>query len=313
LAIKAANIDVEVQKLFSALEAEDLNLTLFQQALAQCEKDLEDQRSSWVQTGDEAIQLWIARRIKPAMQTYKRDPFHLIGPGYSLATLLGSMHRKTSVEADQELEPSRLQPPEAATTSFRKRLQWVDEHLGHSVMRQGLSSPFVEKTKRTINVERRFESMGENFLSAVTLHIVEPLLPAFRLFKLFQWISYLMLLAVLLIAVGGENAWLNVLEAFGISSVLQLLISIINTLFSGKGLAALGSYVLLNLFLAFRFYRRYGILLDTSSQKTLDALRKTLSKAWGDCLDGILHDIGKLRDETREKMAAITEIKDSKQ
>jgi len=311
LAIKAANIEVEVQRLFSALEAEGLNLTLFQQALARCEKDLEDQRSSWVQTGEEAIQLWISRRIKPAMQAYKRDPFHLVGPGYSLAILLGSTHRKTSVETHRELEPSRLQPPEETTTSFRKRLEWVDEHLGHSVMRQGLSSPFVEKTKRTINAERRFESLGENFLSAVTLHIVEPPLPAFRLFKLFQWISYLILLAVLLIAVGGEKAWLNVLEAFGVSSVLQLLISIINTLFSGKGLAALGSYVLLNLFLAFRFYRRYGTLLDKSSQKALDALRKTLSKAWGDCLDGILHDMGKLGEETRERKRAINEIKNS--
>jgi len=313
VAIKSANLDVEVQSLFSALETERLNLTLFQQALARCEKDLEDQRKSWVQAGDEAIQLWLARRIKPAMQSYKRDPSHLVGPGYSLAILLGAIQRNVSVETDGLLEPSRLQPPEEATTCFRKRVEWVDVHLGRSILHQGLPSSFVEKTKRTINVERRFESLGESFLNAVRLHIVDPPLPAFRLFKTFQWISYLMLLGVLLIAVGGEKAWLNVLDTFGISSVRQLLISIINTLFSGKGLAALGSYVLLNLFLAFRFYRRYGILLNKSSQKALDALRKALSKAWGDCLDGILHDLGRLGEETREKMATIADIKDSKQ
>jgi hypothetical protein len=145
----------------------------------------------------------------------------------------------------------------------------------------------------------------------VTLYIVEPPLPAFRLFKTLQWVSYLVLFAVLLIAVGGEKAWLDVLKAFGVASTLALLISIINTLFSSKGLAALGSYVLLNFFLAFRFYRRYGTLLQKFSQKTLDALRKALSKAWGDCLDGILHDMGRLKQETREKMAAIKDIKDS--
>ena len=313
MAIKSANLDVEVQRLFSALEAEGLNLAQFQRVLAQSEKGLEDQRKSWVQTGDEAIQLWLARRIKPAMQSYKRDPSHLVGPGYSLATLLGAIQRNVSVETDRLLETSRLQPPEEVTASFRKRVEWVDEHLGHSVLHQGLPSSFVEKTKRTINVERRFESLGESFLNAVTLHIVEPPLPAFRLFKTFQWVSYLMLLAVLLIAVGGEKAWMNVLDAFGISSVLQLLISMINTLFSGKGLAALGSYVLLNLFLALRFYRRYGTLLNKSSQKALDALRRALSKAWGDCLDGVLHDLGRLKEETREKMTTINEIKDSKQ
>ena len=67
MAIKAANLDVEVQRLFSALETEGLNLTLFQQVLAQGEKDLEDQRRSWLQAGEEAIQLWLAKRIKPAM------------------------------------------------------------------------------------------------------------------------------------------------------------------------------------------------------------------------------------------------------
>jgi hypothetical protein len=313
MAIKSANLDVEVQRLFSALEAEGLNLAQFQRVLVQSEKDLEDQRKSWVQTGDEAIQLWLAKRIKPAIQSYKRDPSHLVGPGYSLATLLGAIQRNVSVETDRLLETSRLQPPEEVTACFRKRVEWVDEHLGHSVLYQGLPSSFVEKTKRTINVERRFESLGESFLNAVTLHIVEPPLPAFRLFKTFQWVSYLMLLAVLLIAVGGEKAWMNVLDAFGISSVLQLLISMINTLFSGKGLAALGSYVLLNLFLALRFYRRYGTLLNKSSQKALDALRRALSKAWGDCLDGVLHDLGRLKEETREKMTTINEIKDSKQ
>ena len=175
--------------------------------------------TSWVQAGEEAIQLWLARRIKPVMQSYKRDPSHLIGPGYSLAILLGSMQRNTSVETDGLLNLSKVQPPEDATACFRKRLEWVDEHLSHSVLRRGLPFSFVERTKKTINGERRFESLGENFLNAVTLHIVEPPLPAFRLFKTFQWVSYLMLLGVLLIAVGGEKAWLNVLKEFGVSSV----------------------------------------------------------------------------------------------
>lgn len=312
-AIKAANLDVEVQRLYSSLEAEVLNLAQFQQVLAQSQKDLEDQRESWVQAGEEAIQLWLARRIKPVMQSYKRDPSHLVGPGHSLAILLRALQRDTPMETDRLLDPSKLQPSEDATAGFRKRLEWVDEHLSHSVLRQGLPSSFVEKTKKTINVERRFESLGENFLNAVTLHIVEPPLPAFRLFKTAQRVSYLILLSVLLIAVGGEKAWLNVLNEPGVSSVLQLLISIINTLFSGKGLAALGSYVLLNLFLAFRFHRRYGTLLAKSSQKALDVLKKALLKAWGDCLNGVLLDLSKLREETRTKTATIADIKDSKQ
>ncbi|MGE5842509.1 MAG: GTPase [Deltaproteobacteria bacterium] len=313
IAIKAANIDVEVQRLFAALDTEGLNLTLFQQVLAQGEKDLEEQRSSWERAGDEAIQLWVGSRIRPAMQRYKRDPSHLVGPGYSLAIVLGLIDRNVSEKTDRLLDPSGLQPPEQAAACFRKRLEWVDEHLAHSVLRKGLSSSFAEKAKRAMNVEKRFDSLGEDFLNAVTLHIVEPTLPAFRLFKALQWGSYFTLFALLLIAVGGEKAWLDVLDAFGASSLLHLLISFINTLFSGKGLAALGSYVLLNVFLAFRFYRRYGVLIEKSSQKALEALSKTLSRAWSGCLDEMLHDLRRLEEETRERMAAINEIKDSRQ
>lgn len=312
-AIKAANLDVEVQRLFSAVEAEGLNLELYQQALARSEKELADQRESWVQAGEEAIQLWLSRRIKPAIHSYQRDPSHLVGPGYALAVLFLSLQRNPSAGTDRGLEPSRLQPPEEAATCFRKRLEWMDEHLNHSLLRQNLSSAFVEKTKRATSIEKRFESLGENFLNAVTLHIVEPPLPSFRLFRTFQWVSYLLLLGVLLVAVGGEKAWFHVLETFGVSSVLQLLVSIINTLFSGRGLAALGSYLILNLFLAFRFYRRYGILLNKSSQKSLVALEEALSKAWSDCLDAILHDLSKLKEEVREKLRMIAEIKASNQ
>jgi len=311
MAIKAANLDVEVRRLFSALETEGLNLTLFQQVLAQVEKDLEDQRSSWLQTGDEAIQLWLAKRIKPAVQAYKRDPSHLVGPGYSLAILLGSMQRNVSPEIDRLLDPSKLQPPEDAIAVFRKRLEWVDEHLSLSLLQQGLPSSFVEKTKKTISAEKRFESLGENFLNAVTLYIVEPPLPAFRLFKTVQGLLYMTLLGVLLIALGGEKAWLHVFDAPDPSSVLQLLITMVSTLFSGKGLAALGSYVLLSLFLAFRFYRRYGTLLARFSQKALQSLRQALAAAWGDCLNGILQDLSKIREKARERMAMINEIKNS--
>jgi hypothetical protein len=42
-------------------------------------------------------------------------------------------------------------------------------------------------------------------------------------------------------------------------------------------------------------------------------LKKALSRAWDDCLNGVLQDIGRLKEETREKMAAIAEIKTSNQ
>jgi len=167
---------VEVQRLFSLWKVKS-STCQFQQIACQSEKDLEDQRESWVQAGEEAIQLWLARRIKPVMQSYKRDPSHL-SDRVQLAILCAQSNGMPPWRP-MAARPFQTPASEDAQPASAKTRMGMDEHLSHSVLRRGLPFSFVERTKKTINGERRFESLGENFLNAVTLHIVEPALPAF--------------------------------------------------------------------------------------------------------------------------------------
>jgi hypothetical protein len=127
-------------------------------------------------------------------------------------------------------------------------------------------------------------------------------------FKVFQWVCYLLLFAFLLFALGGESAWQGVLNQPGGASLLRLFLSFTHTLFSSKGLAALGSYALMNLFLGFCFYRRYRKRLLRSAEKRMATLKAALTKIWKACLEDISKDLQNFREEIHSRRSAISDL-----
>ena len=79
--------------------------------------------------------------------------------------------------------------------------------------------------------------------------------------------------------------------------ILGLLLAGIHNLFSPKGLAALASFALLNLFFAFRFYRRSRKLLGRVIAKILQSLNVELRKVWEAKLDSILDSLQETRGD----------------
>jgi hypothetical protein len=82
----------------------------------------------------------------------------------------------------------------------------------------------------------------------------------------------------------------------------------VHTLFSTKGLAALASYALLNLFLGFRFYRRYRKLLLRAGKKALGGLKITLGGIWEENLDDLLRDMQGLKEEMASRLEVLSKI-----
>ena len=109
---------------------------------------------------------------------------------------------------------------------------------------------------------------------------------------------------------GGELAWRRIFADPGSSSNLfGLLLTGIDTLFSTKGLAALGSYALLNLFFAFHFYRRYKRILNRAVQKTTDSLKAGLVEVWEEKFNALLEDLKRFRAGIRAQISTISDLK----
>jgi hypothetical protein len=183
----------------------------------------------------------------------------------------------------------------------------VEEHLALSLHRRNLAPGFLERVKGRLDLKNRFEVLGENLFSAVGSYASHPS-PRFRGFRAVQWFLYLFVFALFLLAVGGERAWQEVLADPGPAEITRLLVSMVHNLFDTKGLAALGSYVLINLFLGLRFFRRYKKALQRASAKKARSLQTALSKQWEESLNGLVRDLDEQKKEARSQLSALSRV-----
>jgi hypothetical protein len=302
-AVKTANLDAEIQRFFSRFEKEARNLETFIGILEDSLKHLEKQRPSWIQTGRDAFHLWLESQAKPGLLEYQGEPFALVGPGYAIALAFRSFHGRGTNDI-RASDASSLKPPEGILSVLERRFEWVEEHLGHAILQKNLAPSFLEKLKERLNTKRNLEDLGVSFHDAVATHADESAPFRFWGFRLFQWFVYLAVFVLFLFAVGGEKAWQDVLNHPGPTQVIGLILSMIHNLFDTKGLAALGSYALINLFLGFRFYRRYRQVLQKGAQKKEQSLKQALSRLWEESLDALIGDLRELKNEIQSQLSS---------
>jgi hypothetical protein len=303
-AVKTANLDVEIQRFLSGLEKEARNLETFVVILEDALKVLETERPSWLQTGRDAFQLWLDNQAKPGLFEYRGEPFALVGPGYAIALAFQLLHGRPSNDVLGTSEAPSSKPFEGIISVLERRFEWLEEHMGHAIVQQNLGPGFLEKLKECLNTKRNLEALGVSLYSVVAAHSDEPGRPRFWGFRVFQWFVYLVVLVLFLFALGGETAWQDVLRHPGAAQVIGLIVSMIHNLFDTKGLAALGSYALINLFLGFRFHRRYRKVLRREARKKERSLKQALSGVWEGSLDALIRDLHDLKDEIQSQVSS---------
>jgi GTPase Era involved in 16S rRNA processing len=304
-AVKSANLDAEVGRFISSFEKEARSLEKFIRILEETSMHIEERRSSWEEAGEEALRLWLEELAKSGSLDPQGEPFALVGPGYLLSLVFQQGKRPGGIHGNRDL--SVLKPSEEIISIFQRRFEWVEEHLAHSLQRRNLAPGFLDRVKERIDVKNKFEVLGENFFSAVATYASRPS-SRFRVFRIVQWSCYLLVFVLFLFAVGGEKAWQDVLTDPGPAEITRLLLSMIHNLFDIKGLAALGSYVLINLFLGLRFFRQHKKSLQRASGKKTRALQSALSKQWEESLNALIRDLHELKKDAGSQLSALKRV-----
>lgn len=307
--IKVANLDIEVHQLYDLFQKEWVNLELLEEILHSSVKELEEDRPEWVKAGQEAIDLWLEKEVHRDILTHQGDPSQMVGPGYAIAFFLEEWQQRFR---GGETDPSNLlhsNLPEDIAAPFKRRLEWLEEKLTRLMLRKNLPAPFGERVREILNATRTIEDLDERFSYLVASRIGESARPSFLGFKACQSLTYALLLVFLLLAVVSETAWQGVFDTPGVASLLGLILSGIHTLFSTKGLAALGSFALLNLFFALHFYRSYRKRLNRASKKTVDFLKSALGRVWQEKVETITGDLNRFAEDIRSQKSAISFLK----
>jgi len=303
-AVKLANLDVEIEQMAGALRKELLQLESLQEILDATAQQFRDRRNAWSARGREVVAAWLAEHVPSDALARRADPAPLIGPGYALAIVMGRW-QQAPADARSPWSPVRS---EEAGRAFTSQVQWLREHLKALLLRRNLPGPYLEGLGDLFRTPGPVVDLDERFRTAAAVRLAGTPTPRLRFFRLRQWASYSGLFVLMLLTMGGEGPWRDVLTDPGVSSVLGLVLSFVHTLFSTKGLAALGSYALVSLFLAFRFTRRYKELLHRAGKRTLAALEAQLCDFWEQELDEVAEALDARRAQVRSQIEAIGRV-----
>jgi GTP-binding protein EngB required for normal cell division len=308
VAIKSANVDVQVRQLAASLRKEGRSLEDFRRVVEDAVSWLADETPHWLAAGRDALESWLASDVKSYLLSLHRDPSVLVGPGYAMAELVQAFREQLGKKTNLSRAGSSIQTADPILPFFEQRLEFTQDRLIRDILRHHLSSPYADCVRGVIDVPHLLDRLREDFATHVALHATNGRRPKRWGFKTLQWFTYILLFLSLVVTMVGEPALRELLSSPGLGTAFQLPLSMIHNLFSIKGLAALGSYLLVNLLVGYCFYRRYKQNVRRWAHRKLASLSRSLEKAWGKILGDVVDRLNHLKEEVDEVHASIVRL-----
>ncbi len=309
--IKDGNLDVESRRLFSRLDREIQGLNDLSSTLDRAIQQLKEDAPAWQEAGREGMRPWLESKAVRRAFMPGRDALPLSGPGLALALLFLRPGRETPGESGTDETWRRLTPPEPVVSSLRRRSDWLEDRLVRQMLEQALPPLLRQRVQTVLRREARFDEIGERLFQVASHHTSAPVLPGMAGFRVVQGLTYGLLFLLLIFALGEGSSWRGLVEAPGWSSGTGLLASFVRTLFSARGLAALASYALLNLFFGVRFLLSYRKRLNRATDRATAALGEAMVQVWAGQLDDVASDLARLQGEMEARAEALASLGES--
>jgi energy-coupling factor transporter ATP-binding protein EcfA2 len=301
--IKTANLDVEVKQLTEVLEKEVAGLNILHGVIKDSVVELENRRSEWNRMGHEAFLLALARNheefLRQPAQTHA-----LVGIGYGIAAVVKDWKRLTE-RSDERLKSTDLLFQPADLQSLQHELERVEQRMIYQTLHRGLPSSIMDHGANFFDAGAEWAELWQGLQGVVARSLDHRWAQAFSGFRAVQYASYLALFLCLLVALSGDTGLQNLFERPSWYGMVGLISALIQTLFSPKGFAALGSYLLLQTFLGFRFYRHYKKLLQRQAQKFVGALQLVFERVWEEELNILIDRLTQKAQQVDKRIAAL--------
>lgn len=304
MAIKAANLDVEVHLLLSVLQRERRNLAAVSELVGRFIEELKNDRARWTAAGSQAIGALLTSRVKQEIFFDGSSGACLVGPGQLLAAVVSDWQRWVR-RRDETGCAALLLPDGLVGSPLQRELERLEDRLVHGLLARGLPAAFQKQLAEVVDSRRQWQELKGQINHFVETWSAQTAMPSFVGFRVAQYLVYLVLFLALALALGGESAWRGLFQNFSMAAFAGLVSAAIHNLFSPHGLAALGSYVMVNWFFGLLFYRRAKKLLQRYAQKFIESLKLELGKIWERELEFI---IGQLDDHSQKLQAQMSAI-----
>lgn len=306
--IKSANLGVEVQALASVLKAGVRHLAAAQALLETSLEELDRERPRWSEDVRKTLGPWVEEECRQAFLGRPDDMPALVGPGHGLALLFQEMLRFSGKNQSSTEWTHPRYPPEPVLSHLSETMEGVKNRLRRHVLVRNLPGPVLRRFEEVMAFPARMETLKNQLsLTAVVQARGRSGLSRFW-FRLRQYTAYTSLLLILFVSLSGEEAWRGFLDRPGPGTFLQIIVSTALAFFTAKGLAGLASYLLLNVWLGFRFYRSHRRLMEVRAHRAAEKATEDLLSAWEGNVDALFEDLRGFRDEILSGISAMESL-----
>ncbi len=304
-AVKAANLDEEVRRLLLIVEREMIQLHRFQEVLSELETELEDCKGEWTRAGGEALHHWIHGQFQHVVVDHFLDPSQLVGPGHWVAHAARNA-RPWSYLTNLPQTLNQLTIPDGAAFLLKSQLEALENRIAHRFLHRGLTLDAMGPSGHfhfAASDWQRFSVRVQEFMSVRVGESRATGSPAFRFVQRGVYMAFFLLL---LFALVGEASWRHFIDTPGPGTMLNMAMEMLVRLFSPPGVAALGSYVIIQILLGFRFYSRYKKSLQRRAQKFIESLKLGLVALWEEELLAVIGRLTERRSELAVRAAELS-------
>ncbi len=318
LAIKAANLDEEIQRLVDTVRGELATHARATQVLQQLSEAFSQEADEWIASGRLALDQWLEQDVAGVLDQVGSTPSWLLGPGRLLASM-GSewrLWRRTGYGSERNPAGSSALAatlPDGLKDRLHGRLQHIEHRLANDLMRQGLPAVLTDRLLQAMDLEVAWEQFTQKVRNSVESRLLQPTEPPrawrFVAFRSRQLLAYGMLLTLFLVVAGGDRNWMALFQQPSWSHLAGVVLAVFSSLFSPSGLAALVTLGVLSLLLAARFLRRYKKLLQRHHRTIIDALKNEVGNHWEDVVRRVIATLDERRRELDQPVLALTQVR----
>ena len=286
-AIKTGNLDREYARYLERFENELVHLEAMHDILtgtmARIREGIAEDRSLL----QEAVHAVMDENVRAEVRSQVEDSSLLAGPGYGVATFMQCW--KFQRQPKDETEEAESLGIAAGRTAqvFQRRIEYLTNTIMSGLMRKGANPAMTEQVDQRVNPERYMARLEEKIEGEVARRFASARRGSHLIFRSGQYLVYLFLLATLIFALAGKESWQDLYANRSLPSLLNFTFTAFYNLFSPAGLAALGSYALINLFAGLWFYRRYQAVIERKTNEIINSFVRDLGDLWEEVADHI--------------------------
>ncbi len=232
----------------------------------------------------------------------------LKGPGYGIAALIEQW--KYRFESPAELKGSAFGfVTQRISQVFQRRCGNLQNKIMSDIMRRGAHRTMAEQVEDMLKPERLTEIFEEKLEDYVNSRLISFHKARHVLFRTSQYCAYLFLLCGLIVALAGKPAWQDLFAHPSVAHMLNFIFTAFYNLFSPAGLAALGSYALMNLLFGFWFYRRYRSLIEGKTNEIVNSFVEKVGELWHEVIGHITAELKKYDHRLEQTVRSLRELK----